>query len=92
MASTLKTLAERREVVKIQMGELIYLSKNECYKPITKIKLPSFQNDYEIKSSTLWIVAFEFSILSIQIGVCMYLSCPPNVKIYAYPRSMNIKC
>ncbi len=55
----LKTLAERREAVKILMGELIYLLKNEGYNPITKIKLPSFQNDYEIEPSTQWLVALE---------------------------------
>ena len=55
----LKTLAERREAVKILMGEFIYLLKSEGYNPITKIKLPSFQNDYEIEPSTLWIVALE---------------------------------
>ena len=55
----LKTLAERKEAVKILLGELNHLLKNEGYNPITKMKLPSFQNDYEIEPSTLWIVALE---------------------------------
>ena len=36
----LKTLVERREAVKILMGELIYLLKNEDYNPISQLPPP----------------------------------------------------
>ena len=55
----LKTLAERREAVKIILGELIYLLKDEGYNPVTKVKIPPFENNYEIPPTTHWLAAIE---------------------------------
>jgi site-specific recombinase XerC len=52
-------LAERREAVKIILGELIYLLKDEGYNPISKIKVPPFENNYEIPPTTHWLAAIE---------------------------------
>ena len=55
----LKTFSERREAVKIILSELIYLLKDEGYNPITKIKMPPFENNYEIPPTTHWLTAIE---------------------------------
>ena len=59
VANRLKTLSERREAVKIILGEIVFLLKNEGYNPITGIKIPPFQNNYEIPSATHWLAAIE---------------------------------
>ncbi|MEO8820903.1 MAG: hypothetical protein ABI374_08690 [Ginsengibacter sp.] len=64
-----------------------HLLKTESYTPIHKIKLPSFQNDYQIEPSTPWLVALEKLKPKIKLEKSsisdyhLFYGCHPNKKI-----------
>lgn len=57
--NTFKTLAERREAVKVLLDELLEALQFEGHNPITKTKVEEIVTTYEIEPSTRFIEALK---------------------------------